>query len=98
MGFRLVVCEVDCYKIIRLLHASSFEFHIYEPIIKDIRRFLAFNWTYYVHHVYREGNQVADFLAKLGTSSVGGEQLWDRPPGGLEPILLTNAVGVLHLR
>ena len=98
IGFRLGVCEVDCYEIIRLLHASSSEFHIYAPIIRDIQRLLAYNWNCSVHHVYREGNQVADFLTKLGASSVGGEQLWDSPPVGLELILLADVVGVLHLR
>ena len=36
MRFGLVVCEVDCYEIIRLLNVSYSSFHIYKPIIRDI--------------------------------------------------------------
>ena len=93
-----MVCEVDCYEIFQLLHASSSVFHIYESIIRDICRLLANDWRCSLQHVYREGNQAADFLVKLGASSVGGEHLWDRPPVGLELILLANAAGVLHMR
>lgn len=98
MGFQMVVCEVHCSEVIRLIAQSSSSFHIYEPIIRDIRRLLAQDWRCSVQHVYREGNQATNFLNKLGASFDGVEHLGDRPYVGLELILLVDVVEVLHLR
>lgn len=98
IGFHMVACEVDCLELIRLILDSSAQFHIYDFIIRDIQRLLAQDGNCSVHHVYREGNQATDYLAKPGASTFGVEQLWDHPLTGLELILLADAARVLHLR
>ena len=51
-----------------------------------------------IHHVYKEGNQATDFLAKLGVSSSIDDYVWDEPPLGLKLILLADVSGTLHMR
>ena len=44
--------------------------------------------------MYREGNQAANFLAKLSTSSSDEDCVWESPSGGLEFIFLVDSAGV----
>ena len=97
LGFRRVECEVDCEEVVRLINKPPNR-HAYTAIIRDILRLLNFNWEYSIKHVYREGNQVADFLAKLGALYDEGDHVWNSPPASLGVILLADAAGVQHLR
>ena len=97
-GFRKVVCEVDCLEVVRLVLHEFSSFHRYLAIIKDIQALLAKDWLCVLHHVYREGNQAADFLARLGAEVVHEERVWEYPPVGLEHLLFADFAGVAHLR
>ena len=46
----------------------------------------------------REGNQAADYLAKLGANFAGNDCVWETPPMGMEHILLVDVSGILFLR
>ena len=72
--------------------------HAYAAIIRDVLNILNFDWECSIKHVFCEGNQAADFLAKLGASSDEVDHVWNTPPAGLDVILLANAAGVQHLR
>ena len=92
MGFRRVICEVDYTEVIRLVSTPSSHFHWYAAIIKDIKVLLAKEWVCLLQHVYGEGNQAANFLAKHGATSQTSS-VWDSPPVGLDHILLANHAG-----
>lgn len=56
------------------------------------------NWRVTIQHTLREGNQCADFLAKMGSRF---EDKWcciDVPPVDLHPLLLADAMGVVYTR
>ena len=90
-------CEVDCEEVVRLINLPP-NHHAYAAIIRDILIILNSDWECSIKHVFREGNQAADYLAKLGASSDEGDHVWNSPPAGLGVILLADAVGVQHLR
>ena len=69
-GFRKIVCEVDCMEVVRLVLHEASSFHRYVAIIRVIQSLLSRDWHCVLHHVYREGNQVADFLARLGAAAI----------------------------
>ena len=50
-----------------------------------------------MHHVYREANQVADFLAKLG-ASMSANCDWEELPPSLRLLLHADQGGVVYLR
>ncbi|XP_024630926.1 uncharacterized protein [Medicago truncatula] len=63
-----LVCYSDSLLSINLITGQASIYHSYAVLIQDIRDLLVtHNFT--VHHCLREGNQCADFMAKLGASS-----------------------------
>lgn len=66
LGFRNVMCYVDCLEVQHVLTNKS-DVHNYwhEEVILLIRALLAMNLNVYVVHIPREMNRVADVLAKL---------------------------------
>jgi len=49
--------------------------------------------TFYVTHIYREGNKCADILANTGLSIVS-HQWFDQPPANIRANLVTNKIGL----
>ena len=45
MGFRRVICEVDCSKVVKLALAHGLSFHSYAVVIVVIQKLLAKNWS-----------------------------------------------------
>jgi hypothetical protein len=62
--------------------------------IKDIISVKNFS----LHHTLREGNQCADFMAKLGASNDDNLTIHANPPEGLLPLLQSDELGTLFLR
>ena len=98
LGFKKVICGCDCTKALRLGHVQSSKFHVYGTIIHDISLLLDRDWDCTLQHIYREGNQAVDFLAKYGTTLSMDFTVWDKPLVGIDHILLADFAGTIHLR
>jgi hypothetical protein len=72
-------------------------YHVYAVLIQDIKEQL-FQGNTTICHTLREGNNCADFLAKLGTSSDSDLMIHASPPKGLSDILRSDVVGTFFLR
>jgi len=55
-------------------------------------------WNISLHHTLREGNQCADFLAKLGANSDALFEVHHAPPTDLLPLLRADAIGTFFVR
>ena len=55
-------------------------------------------WEVKISHCYREANQVADILAKLGSEDSVGVQLYSHPPVSTRSALYADVVGALWPR
>lgn len=72
LGLRQIIMEVDCLEAYQSL--SSWNPHaIQTNMWYRIQYLLNRDWTVLLSHTRREGNQIADHLAKLGFTSHGNE-------------------------
>ncbi|KAI9109003.1 hypothetical protein K1719_019958 [Acacia pycnantha] len=63
-------------------------------IICRIQTLLSYDWRITLHHVYREGNCCADFLATYALAKDVGLHILDEPPEGVCGFLNEDAAGV----
>jgi len=68
MGIEELVCYSDSLLSINLIFGVTSQFHIYVVLIQDIKDLLTTR-SFSIQHTLREGNQCADFMAKLGVST-----------------------------
>jgi hypothetical protein len=66
-------------------------------LIQDIKELLS-QTNVSLHHTLREGNQCADFFAKLGASSDADFLTHASPPEGVRDLLRNDAMGTFFLR
>ena len=87
------ICESDSQVAIKLVKEPLNSFHLYASIILRIKDILMRDWEVEIHHIFREGNMLADLLAKKGAQ--GRERLvyWEVPPQDVKDILLANTIG-----
>ena len=62
-------------------------------IINSIRNLLEDDWTFEISHVYREANNCADKLTKLGHSCPNGLSFFYQLPTCISLDFLANQVG-----
>jgi len=68
LNFIDLVCYSDSLYCVNLIQGSSMKFYVYAVLIQEIKELIAqINVTFC--RTLREGNQCADFMAKLGASS-----------------------------
>ncbi|KAJ1402686.1 Ribonuclease H domain [Sesbania bispinosa] len=92
-GWRNLILESDSMEVVTLwsLDAGS-SFHQHLGLIQAISSFRSRAWTVEFTHVYREGNQPADLLARQGALGVH-QVLWlDDPPTDVSTLILWDAV------
>ncbi|CAI0390754.1 unnamed protein product [Linum tenue] len=68
MGHRRVRVELDSSCAVQLLRSKDRPDHHHAALIDRFQDLLARNWEESVSHIYREGNQCVDALAKRGHS------------------------------
>jgi hypothetical protein len=66
-------------------------------LIQDIKELLS-QANVSLHHTLREGNQCADFFAKLGATSDVDFLTHASPPEGVRDLLRNDAMGTFFLR
>jgi hypothetical protein len=97
MGITELVCYSDSLLSINVINSSSCKFHVYAVLIQEIKALLS-QANYSLHHTLREGNQCADFLAKLGAFLDDIFLSHQFPLDDLRPLLRIDASGTLFLR
>jgi ribonuclease HI len=93
----VLVCFSDSQLSVNLITGSVSKFHTYAVLIQDIKDLLA-SRNFRIFHTLREGNQCADFLAKLGASSNASYSVHQSPPLDLISLLRSDAMGTVFLR
>lgn len=72
--------------------------HRFASLIQQIKDKLSLNWNVSVENTLPEGNQYADYLAKMGVSQEDRLKIIDIAPHGMSNLLLADASGVAFLR
>ncbi|GAU12290.1 hypothetical protein TSUD_141980 [Trifolium subterraneum] len=92
-----LICYSDSLLCINLIKGPIVNYHVYVVLIQDIKEFISqSNVT--LCHTFREGNQCADFLAKLGASSDADLIIHASPPDGIFDLLKSDSSGTFFLR
>lgn len=92
-----LVCYSDSLHCINLIKGPAMRFHNYAVLIQDIKELIdQMNVT--ICHTLREGNQCADFMAKLDASLDIDLCHHASPPDGLRSLLRIDATGTIFSR
>ncbi|KAK9224896.1 hypothetical protein WN943_009936 [Citrus x changshan-huyou] len=91
MGIRLLVVEIDSLCVTQLLNRKSF--HATLPFVNDILGLLSRDWQVSVHHVYREANFAANFMASHALTLPLGLHYFTSPPLGVKTWLRNDGLG-----
>ncbi|CAJ2646060.1 unnamed protein product [Trifolium pratense] len=97
MGIDELVCYSDSLHCINLIKGPQVKFHMHAVLIQDIKDLISQS-NVSLCHTLREGNQCADFFAKLGASSDADFTNHDCPPEGVQDLLKNDALGILFQR
>jgi len=92
-----LVYYTDSLLCINLLKGPPMRYHVYVVLIQDIKDLIGQS-NVIVCHTLREGNQCADFYAKLGANSDNELLYHASPPDDLLHLIRMNAVGTLYSR
>ncbi|GAU50330.1 hypothetical protein TSUD_290660 [Trifolium subterraneum] len=103
-GYPNVSCISDCKNALRLIDLEPiFQPPKYIAIINAIQELISRDWNVSFVHTYREANQCADFMAKLGTKSMNNcfeifTDIFLEPPTDLTSLLESDAEGTGYSR
>ena len=93
LGFKKIVVETDALHVVQLLCTDNFTNHPNFSLIKSCTELVNGDWSCVVHHIYREGNALADGLAKMGHKMDLGVWFFDNPPAEIRSILVDDCRG-----
>lgn len=79
-NIQYLIVELDALVAVNLLLGSGSENELLTPIVVDCRKILREFRGVRVQHNYREGNMVADTLAKMGRDSILDVIYFETPP------------------
>jgi ribonuclease HI len=91
------VCYSDSLHCVNLIKGPQVRYHIHAVLIQDINELLS-QTNVSLYHTLREGNQCANFFAKLGASSDADFLIHVSPPEGVRNLLKNDAMGTFFLR
>ena len=89
MGLNNIIIEMDALSIVLLMKNNTANL-LMEPLLTDCRNLLSKIPNKQIAHIYREANQCADALAKIGASSVGSFVDFLYPPAVVESIIAAD--------
>lgn len=97
-GYSSVICESDSQEALNLIHSADVRMHCYGVVISDIKVLINLQWNVELLHELREGIQVVDFMAKLGSSgNIAWKGMTD-PPLDVNHLVLADAMTVAFCR
>ena len=89
MGLNNLIIEMDALSVVLLMNNNTVNL-LMELLLTDCRNLLSEIPNKQIVHIYREANQCADALAKLGASSVDSFVIFLYPPPVVESILASD--------
>ena len=89
MGINNLIIELDALSVVLLMNNNTANLLI-EPLLTDCRNLVREIPNKQIVHIYREANQCADALAKLGASSLDSFVIFLYPPPVVESILVAD--------
>ncbi|XP_054817146.1 uncharacterized protein LOC129316799 [Prosopis cineraria] len=87
LGYRKVIAESDALEAMHLVSVNTPPLHQYLNIIDEIHSILGKDWQASLCHINREGNEVANYLAKYALSCWPGFYRISTPPPELVDLL-----------
>ncbi len=66
MGYKQIILEIDSLMVIKMLTTNMECMPLVSTLVFDCRDLLMSDWRVIPHHIYREANFNADFLANKG--------------------------------
>lgn len=98
-GYKFVICESDSLSALSLINDGVSPFHPFAPLIEEIHMLRCMQRTLSCFkHILREGNEFADWMAKIGASLDHDLQVWEDCPPQLQSVILADVLGVVRLR
>lgn len=97
-GYTHVICEYDSLSALALINEGVNSFHPFGPLIFQIQSLKSLQWSLFIQHTLREGNECAEWMAKTGASRDDDLKIWETCPPQLNSIMLAYAFGVIRLR
>lgn len=98
MGIDNVIIEADSLAAVNSLKNPVHESHPSWALISNCKDIMSRFTTYHIHHVLREGNRSADYLAATACEYTAGTTILESPPSGLVPFLEDDINGAPSLR
>jgi ribonuclease HI len=93
-GFTRVMFESDSATIVDLIVKECPPNHPYSSIITRIDRLKMQDWEVSFHRIYRQANQIANWLAKHALTIPTGTHILNNPLPGCFNLLWHDSVGV----
>ncbi|CAN1183029.1 Putative ribonuclease H protein At1g65750 [Linum perenne] len=93
-GYRKIQLQLDSQCAVLLLQGEGLEDHAHAATIMTATELLRRNWKVQIIYVYRESNNVADFLANYGHSCPLGFHPLEQSDPNLYYWLLYDQLGV----
>ena len=93
LGHNNLIVELDALSVVLLMKNSTCNLLV-EPLLTDCRNLLKAFPNPQVVHVYREANQCADALAKMGALSLTSFVVFWTPPPVVDSILAHDRANV----
>lgn len=97
-NIRNSICYSDSTEAVNLTLSNRRDGVAHNNILRTIWNELSHFDTISIRHIYREGNMVADALARRGSRSLEFFTTWAFPPDDVKPLLPADAMGVLYPR
>lgn len=97
-GYAPLICESDSRSALSLIQDGVHQLHPLQAVVTSIHQLVAHPWQVTFQHVFREGNECADWLAKHGANMDSTLDIWDACPQSLHLVMLADASGVIRQR
>lgn len=94
-GFKSLVLETDCQKVVDLLTGNSSSVTTRNVLLNKYKELLGRNWSVEISHIYREANAVADGIANWVLQQPIGQYAHASPPPQLHNQLLADQQRIL---
>jgi len=93
-GYRHLVCYSNFTLAIQLVNTVVNPWHLFAPIISNIKDLMARDWNLQLSHTWKEANATADFMTKMGVSCNQTWQEFLEPPDGILPLMQDDALRI----
>ncbi|CAN0899547.1 Putative ribonuclease H protein At1g65750 [Linum grandiflorum] len=94
LGVRWIRVQSDSMAAVAILAKDTKLDHQHAALVLQFKELCSRQWEVHLSHIYREANNVADYLANLGHALSYGMHIFDSPDRGLSHWLHYDLIGV----